>query len=83
MGKSRHRKYTAFMNRVFDYLEEQEDEVASTSLPSLIRQKKNGRPFRNPPPAKGMHSRLKNDERFVVKVRGGKSTVSIRRRDEE
>lgn len=81
---SNHRKYTAFMDRVADYLEEMEaEEIASCELPRLIVQKKNGRAFRNPPSAKGMHNRLKNDKRFVVKTKGGKSTVSIRRRDED
>ena len=81
---SNHRKYKAFMDRAADYLREKEgEEVSSTDLPALIRQKKNGRRFRNPPPSKGMHNRLKNDKRFVVKTKGGKSTVSIRRRDED
>jgi len=80
---SNNRKYAAFMDRVAEYLEQMDaEEVASCELPSIIVQKKNGLPFRNPPTAKGMHNRLKSDKRFVVKVRGGKSTVSIRRRDE-
>lgn len=81
---SNHRKYAAFMDRVAEYLEQMdEEEVASCELPSIIVQKKNGRIFRNPPPSKGMHNRLKNDKRFVVKTKDGKSTVSIKRRDED
>lgn len=79
-------KHREWLNRVAEWLEEEEGrEVLATELPRVIR-RKDGRPYRNKPQPRAVFKRVQADPRFEVDYDGEKShrkvVVRLKRRDD-